>query len=177
MLTFFFLHHLNPRTDLLQHNCFKYDCNASLQNTSFFRTNHTWFFPPRQIALFVLLLFTAFLNVKNLELRASISVTAFKLLWSAAEVTKKKKKYINLTLMLPELHSAACKRATWHWRNPRLYWCTAVGRQKHRRILQHPEGDRRIPVPSTTELLAKELPLSFYQGLGLQYQLYSVRMT
>lgn len=159
MLTFFFLQHLNPRTDLLEHNCFKYDCNASLQNTSFFRTNHTWFFPLRQLALFVLLLFAAFLNIKNLELRSSISVTAvIRFLRGTAKVTKK---YINLTFMLPELHSAACKRATWHWRNPRLYWCTAVGRQKHRRILQHPEGDRRIPVPSTTELLAKELPLSF----------------
>lgn len=89
MLTFFFSQHLNPRTNLLEHNCFKYDCNASFQNISFFRINHTWFFPPRQIVLFVLLLFTAFLNVKNLELRTSFSVTAFRLLRGADKVTKK----------------------------------------------------------------------------------------
>lgn len=72
----------------------------------------------------------------------------------------------------------SCKRAALYWRKAREYClCSSKlkkGEQENPTVSWDSEWS--IPVPSTTELLAKEFPLSFQEGLGLQYQPYSTRM-
>lgn len=119
-------------------------------------------------------LFTAFLSVTNLKLRASISVAAFRLLKLAAKNEEKKgKSHLNTLYevtsnryyILMQKNSIALKE------NEGIPALCSSKLKKGEQASPDREWSS-IPVTSTTHLRAKELPLSFQEGLGLQYQLY-----